>query len=258
MDVSLDHKRHRHPALAAIESHLHLGQRKRIEHEIDLTARELGVNLVGVAVHGDRSRLGNGPPLRPTERFGQRHLTRPDRHPRDEEPFQWCLPGLCVNAPVVDLLNPALKDPVEILKARGRAVLEFDQQLLTNRAKDTFDLPASLRPARRGMDQLNPEHGAGSQQLPGHKRAAVVNVDRLRQATGGDPRAQRPGGVQDVLACGPPVTDQQTAVIVNKAEQERAGTVDQRAVQRVPGPQLIRSFSFEATERPRDRAALPR
>ena len=45
-------------------------------------------------------------------------------------------------------------------------------------------------------------------------------------------------------------------MIVKEAEQERAATVDQRAVQRVPGPQLVAACS--ASNRPSARAtALP-
>ena len=47
-------------------------------------------------------------------------------------------------------------------------------------------------------------------------------------------------------------------MIVDEAEQEHAATVDQRAVQRVPGPQLVARLGLEPPERTRDLAALPR
>jgi hypothetical protein len=75
-----------------------------------------------------------------------------------------------VNPAVVDLFNPALEDPVEIPEACGWAVFELDQQLLADRSKDAFDLPAPLRPSGCGVDQADPEHRACPQQLAGHER----------------------------------------------------------------------------------------
>ena len=49
--------------MPAVDPHLDLGQLERVEDEIDLAARELGVDLVGVAVHPDRPGLRHRPPL---------------------------------------------------------------------------------------------------------------------------------------------------------------------------------------------------
>ena len=108
------------------------------------------------------------------------------------------------------------------------------------------------------MDQPDPQHGTGSQQLTGHERAAVVDVDGFRHPARGDPRPQRSGRVQHVLPRRPPVAAEQAAVVVKEAEQEHAAAVDQRAVQRVPGPQLVRALGLEAPQRTPDLPALPR
>ena len=189
--MTFDLQRHRQPAVTSVETHLDLGQLERVEDQIDLAARELRIDLVGVAVQADRAGLRHGPSLRPAKRVGQRVLARQCRRTDGEEPLQWCLPCLGVNPTVVDLLDPCLEDPVELLKARGRAVLELDQHLFTNRPEDAFDLPAPLRPTGRGVDQTDPEHRTRPQQLAGHERAAVINVNGVRPAACGDPGAQR-------------------------------------------------------------------
>ena len=63
VDVTFDLQRDRQPDVPAIDLHGDVGQLERVEHEIDLAARELGVDLVGVAVHPDRAGLGHRPPL---------------------------------------------------------------------------------------------------------------------------------------------------------------------------------------------------
>jgi hypothetical protein len=75
-----------------------------------------------------------------------------------------------VHARVIDLLHPRLEGLVELVEARGRAVLELDQQLLANRAKRPLNLPATLRPPRPRMDQPDSEDRARPQQLAGDER----------------------------------------------------------------------------------------
>ena len=57
VDVTFDLQRDRQPDMPAIDLHGDVGQLERVEHEIDLAARELGIDLVGVAVHRDRAGL---------------------------------------------------------------------------------------------------------------------------------------------------------------------------------------------------------
>src|SRR5258708_3798564 len=93
---------------------------------------------------------------------------------------------------VIDRFDPGLKRAVEVLQGRWRPVLELDQHLLSDRAKYPLDLPAPLRSSRPRVDQPDSEHRARPQQLPRHKRAAVVNVDGTWPAARGDPGPQRP------------------------------------------------------------------
>ena len=256
--VALDRKRHRQPGVTAVEANLDLRQLQRVEDQLHPPAGEPRVDLVGVAVQPDRAGLRDGPPFRPAERFAQRALGRQRRRARGEEPLQRRLPGLRVHTPVIDRLDPRPEQPVELLEARGRAVLELDQPLLADGPKRPLDLPAPLGPPRPAVDQADPQHRARPQQLPGHERRAVVDIDGLRDAARGDPRPQRPRRVQHILAGRPAVPAQQAAVIVKEAEQERAATVDQRAMQGVPGPQLVAGLGLEAAQRARDQPTLPR
>src|SRR5450755_2362433 len=163
-----------------------------------------------------------------------------------------------MHALVINRFDPRLKGPVELLQTRWRMILELDHHLLADRAEYPLDLPAPLRPARPRVDQPDPEHGARPQKLAGHERAAVIDIYGSRPAARGEPRSQRPRGVQHVLPRRPPIADQQPAVIIDEAEQKRAATVDQRAVQPVPGPQLVALPSLKTARRTPDLPALPR
>ena len=153
---------------------------------------------------------------------------------------------------MIDRLDPRLEQPVELLEAGGRALLELDQPLLADGPERPLDLPPALRPPRPAVDQADPEHRGRPQQLTGHERRPVVDIHGLRDAARSDPRPQRPRRVQHVLAGRPAVPAEQAAVIVKKAEQERAAAVDQRAVQGVPGPQLVADLGLKAPQRARD------
>jgi hypothetical protein len=55
VDVPFDLQRHRQPAVTAVKTHLDLGQLKRVKDQIDLAARQLRIDLVGVARQGGRA-----------------------------------------------------------------------------------------------------------------------------------------------------------------------------------------------------------
>jgi hypothetical protein len=57
MDVTFDPQCDRQADVSAVDLHGDVGQLQRVEHKIDLPAGELGVDLVGVAVHRDGAGL---------------------------------------------------------------------------------------------------------------------------------------------------------------------------------------------------------
>ena len=258
VNVPFDLARYRHAGVASIRADLDLGQLQRVEDQLHPPAGQPGVDLVGVAVHLDRPGPRDDPALGPAERLAQQALVGQLRRAGREEPLKRRLPGLRMHSPVIDLLDPRLEGLVELLKARRRVVLELAQHLLADRAKYPLYLAATLGPPRPAVDQADPQHRARPQQLPGHERRAVVDVYGFGQAAGGDPRPQRPRGVQHILPRRPPIGDQRPAVIVKKTEQKRAVTIDQRPVQGVAGPQLVAELGLKAPQGTPDLPALPR
>ena len=117
MDVTLDIQRNRQPHMPAITSDLDLGQLERIEDQLDPATGESWIDLVGVAVQPDRAGPRHRPVFAPAERFAQRTLGRDRRRAGGEEPIQWRLPGLGMRTPVIDRLDPALKQAAELLDA---------------------------------------------------------------------------------------------------------------------------------------------
>ena len=203
-------------------------------------------------MHPDRSRLGHRPSLRPAKRPSQRRLGQQRRRTLREEPLKRCLPGLGVHTTVVNLLSPALEDPIEILQARRRAILELDQYLVPDGPEDPLDLPAPLQPCRCRMDQPDAEHRARTQQLTGHERwtryqrrrpsarRAPRSPHATRERRSARPRGQASGS-RPTAGC-----DRQGS------RKKRAVTINQRAMQRIPGPQLVAMLSLKAPERPRE------
>lgn len=164
-------QRHCDPDPAASEPHLELGQIKRVEHQLNPLAGELGVDLVVVAVDPERPGLRHRPLLRPQKRFAQHRLRRRCRHrPGGVEALQWRLSGLRMRGPVIDRLHPRGERSVQALHAPRRMMLHLAQELLADGPEEPFDLPAALRPPRPRVDQPDPEQRARPQQLPGHER----------------------------------------------------------------------------------------
>ena len=156
-----------------------------------------GVDLVAVAVHGHGRGLGDGPPLGPAERVGQvrGRRGRGNGPPASHRASGGCPVSECSRA-MVDRLGPGGEQPVQLRQVRepGGAVLgQLGQELAADGAEEPLDLAPALRPSRLAVDQLDAEPGAGPQQPRVDERAAVVNVDVLGDAAGGQRRAQRGG-----------------------------------------------------------------
>jgi hypothetical protein len=164
-------------------------------------------------------------------------------------------------------LDPGDQQPVELGQAAdppggltgGIAdAVDLDQELLADGAEEPLDLAATLGPARGGVDQPDAQHRAGAQQPGVHKRRAVVDRDLLGHAAGGQRRPQRRGQPHGVLTEPEPGRHDRPAVVVDEAEQERLAPVDDRAVQRITGPQLVGPVGLEPAEGlPRRRGQLP-
>ncbi len=69
MDVPADPVRDRGAHRPTLVADLQPGQVERVEHDLDPTADQRGVDLVDVAVQAERRGLGDGATLRPQERL---------------------------------------------------------------------------------------------------------------------------------------------------------------------------------------------
>jgi hypothetical protein len=150
---------------------------------------------------------------------------------------------------VVDPFDPGAEQPVQLLQILGAAAsVELHQELLADSAEDPLDLAATLRLARLGVGQANPEHGQAAFQLAGDERRAVVDIQDTGQPAGGEPLAQRGLQAQGVFGVRPAVADQGAGVVVDGGEQVGLATGHRRAVQRISGPQLVGRLGLEAAE----------
>src|SRR5918999_430785 len=107
---------------------------------------------------------------------------------------------------------------------------------------------AASRSVRGGMDQPDAELAAGPQQPCIDKSAAVVDIDRLRNAARGQRRLQRARAAHGVLGEPEPVTHRKPRVIIQKREEVGLAATDPRAVQRVADPAFVRCRGLEPAE----------
>ena len=113
---------------------------------------------------------------------------------------------------MVDGLDPAGEQLVQgdqVGDGRERpGDLELDEELFADGPEQPLDLPAAGWLAGLGVGQLDAQDGEGPQQLGGDHRAAVVEVDDLRDTAGGQAGAERSLKPDGVFAVTPPVADQ--------------------------------------------------
>ena len=253
MDVTPDPLRDGGSHRSALVAHLQGGQVERVEHDLDPASDQGGVDLVGVAVQARRGGLGDPAGVGPQERLVQQFGGRRRGWAGGQEPFQRFVAGLAVDPLVVDGLDPGgeqLVQPGQVAHGCRRAGRgELDEELLAHGPEQTLDLAPAGRLAGLGMGQLDTEHGQCPQQLGGHHRRAVVEVDDLGYPTAGQARTQGRLEPDGVLAVAPPVADQGPAVVVDEREQERLTAGDHRAVEGVTGPPIVRGGGLEPPER---------
>jgi hypothetical protein len=99
------------------------------------------------------------------------------------------------------------------------------------------------------VHQLDAQHRAGAQQPRIDERAAVIDIDMLGDAAGGQRRAQRGGQPDDIFMERPPGAHHRPGVVIDEAEQVRLPPADHGPVQGVAGPQLVRPGGLEPAER---------
>ena len=87
---------------------------KGVEDHLDARADQGGVDLISVAVQGDRGRLGHRAGLGPQERFVQRRRAGQHRGAAGEQPLDRCLARFGVGPAVIDGLDPGAEEPVEL------------------------------------------------------------------------------------------------------------------------------------------------
>ena len=153
---------------------------------------------------------------------------------------------------MVDGLHPGGEQRVQLDHVGELAAgADLDQELVADGAEEPFDLAPPGRLAGAGVDQPDPQRRAGPQQLLVHERRSVVDIDRAGNAAGGQPAPQRGFEPDSVFAAGPPVSGQQSGMIIDERAQDRLPPAYGRAVQRVPGPAHVRGVGLEPAERGR-------
>ena len=169
--VAADEVRDRLPGGAALPAHLDAGQVERVEDQLDLASGQGGIDLVGVAVQRDGGGLADGAPLAPQERLVQlggvwqrRRIAGPALGP----PLERGLPGLGVDAGVVDGFRPRGEQPVQLGDAGhlppsglGRLAGDLDEKLLPDGEEQAFYLSPPLWPARGAVGELDAQHRTG-------------------------------------------------------------------------------------------------
>ena len=259
-----DLERHRQPGVAAGGAHRDPGQVERVEDQLHLLPGQVRLDLVAVAVQRYRRGLGHRPVSAPPERLGQRVGLGQGERGAAHPPGQRRGPGLGVDPVVVDLLDPGGEQPVQLAQVGDgppRPAVgggELDCEPVVHGPEEPLDLAPALRPARRRVRQADAEFRARPQQPRVCERRPVVHIDPLRDAPGRQRRPQRRGQAHRVLGQPPPVPDHRPGVVVDEREQVRLAAGDPGAVQRVPGPDLIRPRCLEPAEhRRRSRRGAP-
>ena len=173
------------PERAALVAHLDPLEIEGVVAELDATADERVVDLVAVAVQGDGRRLGDGALLGPEEGLPQqlRLVTgvgaagRARRVARERR-----LLRLVVHACVVGLLQPGAEEAVELVERGELAPGQLDEEVITDAAKQPFELAPALGPAGCGVHEPDAEHGADPLQLAGGEGRAVVDIQDVGEA----------------------------------------------------------------------------
>jgi hypothetical protein len=180
VDVAADLMADRDTHAAVLVADLEVAQVEGVEDELDAASDQGGVDFVGVAVQRHRRGLGDQASLGPQERLMQGRRGRQHGRVGGREPGQWCLAGLGMDALVVQGFDPGGEQLVHLRQGRdlGQCARdgELDQELLTDRAEDPFDLSPAGGFPRFGMGQLDTQDRQRPHELFGDHRRPVVEV----------------------------------------------------------------------------------
>jgi hypothetical protein len=254
MGVPADVVRDRAAAGNTVKADFDGGEVKRVEHQLNFATNEAVVDLIGVAVQGNRRGFGDGAAFFPEERLGQRGRGGQRERAAGLPASQRRLAGFRVHGAVIDGLDPGGEQPVQLEQitdmVAARLVLtgDLDQELIPDAAEVALDLPAALRASGGGMGEFDPEFRAGAQQPRVDERRAVIDIDRLRHSPRRQSWAQRGSQPDGVFRVAEPVTDDRPGVVVQEREQVSLPPVDLGAVEGVAGPELVGTVGLEPTE----------
>ena len=250
--------------LAALPVHGELGQVERVEDALHLPAGEKRVHGIHVALDGNGGGLADLPDHAPAERLLQQRRVRQRQRPGRGEPGLRGLPGLAVDAGVVDGAQPRAEQAVQFLQVldlvAGRAGVvagDLGQELLLDSLERAFDLAPAHRASRLTVDQLGAQHRARPGQGRIGKTRAVVRIKGARDAVRGDRGAQYGGEPDRVRAADEPGAGQEPGPVIDDARQKDGLPADLRAVHQVRGPDLVHRAGGEPAERLRRLAAGP-
>jgi hypothetical protein len=226
---------------ALLVADLDVGEVEGVEDQLDPAADQQRVDLVGVGVQRHGRAGGDGAVLGPQERLAQLRGGGPgQRGGRPGLPAsQRRRAGLGVDPGVVVGLHPGDQQAVQLGQvgdAVGGLAGDLDQKLAADGAEEPLDLAAALRSAWCGVHQPDAQDRAGPQQPGVHKRRAVVDIDLLGHAAGGQRGPQRRGEPDGVFLVAEPGGHHRPGVVVDEAEQDGLAPGDDRAVQRIAGP----------------------
>jgi site-specific DNA recombinase len=130
-----------------------------------------------------------------------------------------------------------------------RAAMFSKDGLRSLGGEEAFDFALRGRRARACVNQLHAQHGARPEQLRGDERRSAVDQDRLGDTAGHQSGPERRLQSEHVLAGAPSPPDQQPRVIIDERQKDRAAgrrAGQHRAMQSVPGPQLVAHGGLEA------------
>ncbi len=151
---------------------------------------------------------------------------------------------------MVDGLDPCHEQPVQLLQILDPpAVADLDQELTSNGLEESFDFPFAFGPVGGGVDDPDAQLRRGAFERVVDKRGAVVDMDGLWDAAGGQAPTQRGGEPHDVLEQAPPGAHHGAGVVVEEAEQVGLPAGDLGAMEGIANPANVGGFGFEPAER---------
>jgi hypothetical protein len=216
--VPADDVRDRGPGGGTVVADLDGGHVERVEEQPGVHPGQERVDLIGVAVQGDGGGLGDLAPLGPQERLAQLAGRGVAGRRAGAVTLQRRLAGLGMDRPVVDGLDPRGEQGVELIEAAGvvpalfggttgsgAGPCDLDEELVPDSPEKSFDLAASLGPARAECTSLMPSDAHERSRAASTKALPLPGVDPIGDAAGGQRRPQGRGQADSVLGEPEPV-----------------------------------------------------